>query len=111
MKTVRLIATDLLPYGGQNFKKGAEFDASESDAKVLVHIGKAALVKPAKIQARPLEPAVSRSNQDMGATNSGATASAEAKSAIEQPAAPAGRRTTPRRRTNQNRATQPSQIK
>lgn len=104
MKQVRLIALDQLPYGGQNFKKGAEFLASENDAKVLTYIGKAAKVKPAKKSSTP----ALATDANFSASGDG---SAEGAAAETGEAASKTTSAPPRRRTSRNRAAAPTQTK
>jgi hypothetical protein len=121
MKNVRLIALDRLPYGGKNFRKDEEFDATEEDAKVLIYIGKAARVKRAKAPARKAPAAAPKAGGaatvgaigddladggDPQAEETSDDAEGADKAADSVPAS-----TTPRRRTNRNRSTQASQTK
>lgn len=101
MKTERLVALDRLPYGRKNLKRGAEFKASKGEAKVLVYVGKAARVKPAKLKkaAEIVSPDPSKDAIDgLGEPETTVTT---------QEPAPA----TTRRRTSRTRTAQVTQTK
>ena len=53
---VKIVATQNMPYGHRRYVAGEEFDASEKDARLLVKIGRAAHVSPARQAQTVVQP-------------------------------------------------------